>query len=326
MKRLFLPCLLLLAMLAGTAASAAAQLPGPLVETDWLAANKDAVVILDVRADVKSFTAKPFFRVDKKTGKKQLLRVGGHIDGARLINYKKVRSTRMIDGKKVTRMVPEKDAFAALLQAAGVNDDSVVVIATKGVSSSDMTIATRMYWQMKYFGHDNLAILNGGLAQWLEEGRAVTSDAPVPAKGNWTPKAERAELLAQSDEVAKAAQGAGVQLVDNRPLDQYLGLIKRSYVYDKGHIPTAKVLPTSVITRAEGAVKFLSPDDLRTVLGAMRIQPDQPSIAYCNSGHLASGGWFVMHELLGNKNVKLYDGSMHQWTLEKRPTTSMTIE
>lgn len=305
----------------------AMQVPGPLVETDWLAANADKVVILDVRADVKSYAAKPVFVVDKKTGKKVLARFGGHIPGARLVDYKKIRATRMIDGNKVTRMIPDKGQFAALLQAAGVNSDSPVVIVTKGLSDGDMTIATRMYWQMKYYGHDNLAILNGGTYQWLLDGRKINDNAPTLTKGNWTAAAERNELLASSDEVAAASKGGNVVLVDNRPLNQYLGIYrKKSYVFADGHVPSAKFLPTSVLTSSDGAAKFLPAPELQKVFDALKVKGGGPAITYCNSGHLASGGWFVMSEILGNKSVKLYDGSMHQWTMEKRPTATMKME
>jgi thiosulfate/3-mercaptopyruvate sulfurtransferase len=72
--------------------------------------------------------------------------------------------------------------------------------------------------------------------------------------------------------------------------------------------------------------RFPSVEELSKLYQAMHLQDAAPSIAYCNSGHLASGGWFIQHELLGNKNVKLYDGSMHEWTLEKRPVKAMVME
>ncbi len=317
---------LLCSLVVGTSASAA-TLPGPLVETDWLAQNSDKVVILAVRGDIKSFTQEPAYKVDKKSGKKKLSRIAGHIPGARLVNYKKIRTTRTIDGRKVTRVVPDKASFQALVRAAGVNTDSAVVIVTKGLSDLDMTIATRMYWQMKYFGHDDVAILNGGLHQWLADGRKVSSSAPSPATGNWVAKAEREDLIATSDEVAAASSDGSVELHDNRPIHQYLGVFrKKSYVFADGHVPTAKFVPTKLFTTSGGPAKFLPADQLRKVMGAMNVSTDKPAITYCNSGHLASGGWFVMREILGNKNVQLYDGSMHQWTLEKRPTASMKME
>ena len=91
------------------------------------------------------------------------------------------RASRPFKGKRLIGMLPDKTAFAALIQAAGVNKDSTVVIVTKGLSAGDMTMATRIYWQMKYYGHDAVAILNGGLAQWLTDGREVATGASRPA-------------------------------------------------------------------------------------------------------------------------------------------------
>lgn len=312
--------------LLGTTFAHAVDLPGPLVETDWLAKNSKDVVILDIRADVKSFTKKPVFVKDKKSGKQFLVGVGGHIPGAVLVNYKKIRAKRKIDGNEVDKLIPEKAVFEKLMQQAGLNQDGVVVITSKGESNGDMTMATRLYWQLKYFGHDNLAILNGGIAQWILDGHQVASGPGKTAAGNWQAGAGRSEILATSDDVARAVKDGKVQLVDNRPLSQYLGTTKRSYVYAKGHIPGAKLYPNELMNQAGMPAKFLPNDDLRKLHTELGVKADQGAITYCNSGHLASGGWFIMSELLGNKDVKLYDGSMHQWTLEKHPVRAMKME
>jgi thiosulfate/3-mercaptopyruvate sulfurtransferase len=305
---------------------ATSPLPGPLVETDWLAANLDKVVVVDVRKDVASFTKPAKMTKDKKSGKLKIVAVGGHIPGAHLVNYKKVRADRQIDGRKVTRMLPEQADFEKLMREAGVNNDSAVVIVSKGLSNSDMTMATRLYWQMKYYGHDNMAILNGGMAQWLLDGRQTDVSKAVPGKGNWAVSAKRDEILANSDDVAGALGKKEIQLVDYRPISLYLGTSKKSYVYDKGHIPGAKTFPNELITVGSAPARFPAVEELGKLYQAMNLEKEAPSIAYCNSGHLASGGWFIQHELLGNKNVKLYDGSMHEWTLEKRPVKAMEIE
>ncbi|MGD8785493.1 MAG: sulfurtransferase [Thioalkalispiraceae bacterium] len=304
-------------------AHASTTIPGPVVETDWLAQNQDKVVILDVRKDVKSFTKQPLYYKDKKTGKQKLGRVGGHIPGAQLVNYKKVRATKMIEGKKVTRMVPTPEDFQALMQRVGLNQNDPVVIVTKGESNGDMTMATRFYWSLKYFGHTNLAILNGGMAQWILDKREVSVDASKPKKGNWTAKAPDNKIFASSEEVAAAVKAKDRQLVDTRPVSLYLGTwYKKSYVYDSGHIPGAKNYPNELITDPGLPARFISDKDTKALMSRLGIDPDAKSITYCNSGHLASGSWFLMSEILGNKDVKLYDGSMHQWTLEKRPTES----
>jgi len=304
----------------------AASLPGPLVDTDWLAKNKSDVVILDVRKDVKSFTAKPIWRKDKKTGKKILAKVAGHIPGASLVNYKYVRDKITIGGKSVTRMVPPTFAFEKLMQEAGVNNNSAIVIVSKGAGNGDMTMATRVYWQLKYFGHDNMAILNGGMGQWLVDGRKVVSNKAVAKKGNWKSTATRKEILATSEDVAAAVK-AKSQLMDTRAISLYLGTWhKKSYVYAKGHIPGAKSFPNELLTNPTAPAKFVATKQLKSMMEQMGFDTKAKTITYCNSGHLATGTWFVLSELLGNKQSKMYDGSMHQWTLEKRPTVSMKME
>lgn len=305
--------------------AAAGALPGPLVETDWLAKNQGNVVILDIRKDVKSFTKKPKFVKDKKSGKLKLKKVAGHIPGSTLVSYKKLRSKKKVDGRTVQKMLVSKAKFEKVMQEAGINKDSAVVIVYKGEGNGDLTMATRFYWQMKYYGHDNMAILNGGMAQWIIDKRKVSSKATKPTKGNWLATAERNEILATSKDVEAAVKEKG-QLVDTRAISLYLGTWrKKSYVYNNGHIPGAKPYPNELLSSKMPA-KFLKVSDSKSLFNQMGIETDKKSITYCNSGHLATGSWFVLSELMGNKNVKMYDGSMHQWTLEDRDVVKMKME
>lgn len=306
-------------------AAQAINVPGPLVDASWLQKYSKQVVILDVREDVKSFTGKPMLIKDKKSGKLVVMSVGAHIPDANLVDYKTIRVDRVVGGKKVEKLVPEKAAFEKLMQDAGINKDSAVIIVSEGMNDGDLTMATRLYWQLKYFGQDNMAILNGGMAQWLSDRRPISNEDTKPAKGDWVATAERNELLATTEDVNNGLKSA-VQLVDNRPLSQYMGVVKKSYVYESGHIPGAKSYPTELMTDHNTPAKFLPVQELRELAKGMGIDTGAQSITYCNSGHLASGGWFIMHELMGNKNVKLYDGSMNEWTLNKGKTTSMKME
>lgn len=306
-------------------AIAATTLPSPLVETEWLSKNMGGVTILDVRQDLKSFTSRPIFKKDKKTKKPKLSKVGGHIPGALLVNYKKLRVTRYINGKKVTRIVPIKSDFENFMQSVGLNNNDIVVIVSKGESNSDVTMASRLYWQLKYFGHKQIAILNGGMAQWIMDKRKINKKSAKVKKGNWVATTENASILATSKDVSNAVKEKS-QLVDTRTMSLYLGTWNKSYVYGKGHIPGAKVYPNELMTTSKMPVKFIAKKDTGSLFKAMNINTGSKTITYCNSGHLASGTWFLMHEVLGNKKVKLYDGSMHQWTLEKNPTTSMKME
>ena len=303
----------------------ALEITQPLVDTGWLAKNKNSIVILDIRKDVKSFASKPVFKKDKKSGKSKLIKVAGHIPGSVLVDYKKIRGAKTINGRKVIKMILGKKAFEKLMQVSGVNKNSAVVIVSRGMDNGDMTMATRLYWTMKYYGHDNMAILNGGVAQWLKDKHKVTNKAVKIKKGNWLATAERNKILATSEEVATAIKDKA-QLVDTRMISLYLGTWrKKSYVFANGHIPGAKSYPNELLTSTMPA-KFISNADSKAMFLQLGINPDEKAITYCNSGHLATGSWFVLSELMGNKNVKLYDGSMHQWTLEKRDVVKLKME
>ena len=323
MKKIMLGLL----VFAVSSAAQAVQVPGPLVDTAWLAKNQKNVLILDVRENPKTFTSKPIIKVDKKTRKMTIVNVGGHIPGAVLVNYKKIRANKKVDGVELQKMLPGKAAMESIMQSLGANQDSAIVIVSRGMNNLDMTGATRMYWQLKYYGQDNMGILDGGVAQWLMDGHKVSVSPTSVKKGNWKATAERNDLLATSEDVAKAVKDGSVQLVDNRPISQYLGVVyKKSYVYAPGHIPTAKSFPNELFTAPSAPAKFNSKAKLTSLSEAMGIDPNKTSINYCNSGHLATGGWFYLHEVMGNKNVKMYDGSMHEWTKEKRPVVTMKME
>lgn len=324
MKNILLSVVVLISLACSTHLYAK-TVPSPLVDTNWLKLNIDNVVILDIRKDTKSFKKTPVFKKNKKTGKQKLVRVGGHISGSRLVNYKKVRGKQLIKGKKVSKMLPGKQAFEKLMQNAGVNKNDTVIIVTKGESSSDITIATRFYWQMKYYGHNNMAILDGGVAAWITKGLPLKFKMKKVKKGNWVSLTENKKILATSEDVIDALKN-NTQIIDARSISLYLGTWKKSYVYEKGHIPGAKFYPTEILTAPKAPAKFLSTKALKALNKTMGINTQAPSITYCNSGHLATGSWFVMSELMGNKNVRMYDGSMHQWTLEERPVSSMIME
>ena len=302
------------------AASALAQaLPGPVVNTAWLAANLDKVQVLDLRGSAKSFTTDPEF--DEVKGKKVVDEVGGHIAGSRLMEFKTIRVEREINGNKVKYMVPERAVFEKMVQDAGIDGDKPIVIVPVGLSLSDVNDGMRLYWQFKLYGEDKVAMLDGGMAAWLQEGRPYVKDALVAKVGNWKSAADRtAQLFADSTDVAAIVEKKSAQLIDGRELPQFHGLMKRDYVYAYGHIDTAKPLSPDTTYKKDGsAIKLLSANTYRGVLRAQGIDPAAPSVVYCNSGAQSSLPWFILSEVLGNKSAKQFDGSLHQWTLEKRP-------
>lgn len=326
MMRTWLGLLFLSLSLWLNQALADAGLPGPLVDTGWLAEHVGQVKVLDVRKDVQSFSRTPLYRQDKKTGRKRLVRLGGHVPGAVLVDYGKIRANRVVNGLKLKGMLPEKKDFEKLMQAVGVDGDSAIVIVSKGEGSGDVTMATRLYWQLKYYGHDNMAILDGGLKQWLLDGHPVEVAARRTTPGNWRATAERRAILATSQDVARAVEKKDAVLVDNRPISLYLGTWRKSYVHAKGHIPGARPFPNELMTTVGSGARFLPAAELAQLARTLGIDHQGKVITYCNSGHLASGGWFILSELLGNGQASLYDGSMNQWTLEKRPVRRLVME
>ena len=194
----------------------AITLPGPVVSADWLANNLSEVQVIEVRTDLASYLRNPEFDTDKKTGKKFLVEVGGHITNSSLLDFKKVRVDRLGDGKKIKFLIPEKADFEKLVQSLGINSDKPIVLVPIGQDMSDIDEALRTYWSFKVYGEDRVAVLDGGSAGWLSEGREYTTTNAQKVAGNWSAKAFRQELIASSDEVAAASKGGKQQLLDAR--------------------------------------------------------------------------------------------------------------
>lgn len=278
----------------------ASVLPGPLVTPEWLAANRSAVTILEIREDPNEYVA-------------------SHIPGARLVPAAKIRQTRYIDGRNIPAMLPDRGAIEALMRSIGVMAKTPLVIVAAGRSVEEFDGAARLYWTLKYYGADELAILDGGHARWVAEARSTDSGMPDLSSGDWTAGEPRPSLLADTQTVMAAA-ASRVQLVDARPLAFFHGLAKRPVVAAYGHIPGSKVFPTELRAKPEGnGQSYLSAEDYRAILQSLQIALDRPTITYCNTGHMAAGAWFILSELLGVAQVSLYDGSMAEWADGSRP-------
>jgi thiosulfate/3-mercaptopyruvate sulfurtransferase len=330
------PFIIGVALLLAASAAQASPLPGPLVETDWLANNLSNVVILDVRADQESFIKKQrggIAGIQACGGGGSgggASNVSGHIPGAAFVPWEQMRADRQEGDTKILGELPKASVFQRWMTRSGVGQDSAVVIAGLGERPSDVVQATRVYWTLRYFGHDNVAVLNGGTAKWAAEDREMEFGRSRAKKGNFKAGPGRPELLASTADVQEAAAGA-VQLVDVRAQDVYLGLTyHREFVqpHAKGHIPGAKSFPFTLLIDTMGpSATFYTAEQLRELSGIFGVDPSKPTIVYCETGGQASVTWFAFHELLGNKNVRIYDGSMNEWSSDKsRPVVSMQFE
>lgn len=302
------------------------DLPGPVVSTEWLANHQGDVQVVEVRSNFSSFAKQPIFETDKKTGKKTLVDVGGHIQDAKLVDFKNIRAESQIGEKKVKNVRPVGNDFQALMQSVGVVEGKPIVLVAEGQNISDIDEALRLYWTLKVYGEKQIAVLDGGATAWLAEGRAVSNAPAATTKGNWTAKGENLQLIATSDEVAQAIQNKSLQLLDARPINQFYGVVKSPVVLAYGRLEGAKDFAPELLTRgANGAMYFHSPKVYQSLFKASGIDVAAPTISYCNTGHLASGAWFAMSEIAGNKSTKLYDGSLSRWTAEKRPMVNAAM-
>lgn len=283
-----------LVLLSSAIAASHAQ---PLVTTDWLESNltKGGLAVIDVRSGIDGSTPVTF--------------EAGHVPGAVYSDYLKAGWRAKVDG--VPGMLPPKQQLEQLIGSLGIDNDAHVVIVTAGKSALDYGSATRVYWTFKVLGHDAVSILDGGHSAWAGEGRPLESgkSSPTPARfaANFRP-----ELLATRTDVAAAARpDSGVALIDNRPPTQFSGKTKMKAVQRAGRIPEALNIPQGLF-REGGSGRFAGSAKLAELWDVAGVGNDEPEIAYCNTGHWASLGWFASSELLG-KDSKLYDGSMIEW-------------
>ena len=288
-------------LVTGLALPAAAEIPEvtPLVSTGWLQDNLDnpQLVILDTRSPIS------------KSGKDDYLK--GHIPGAIWSEYPGYWRTER-DG--VEGVLPSVAKMEAVLSELGVSDQKAVVIVPHGKSSLEFGAAARIYWTFKYLGHENVAILDGGHTAWAAEHRPLETGNVVPQGDLFVAEPDEA-LLVSTDEVAEDLGGAAV-LLDARPAKQFLGEEKHKAATRFGHLPGAVNFDQDKFYDNK-TNRLKSPAELASLEPTEVRDSDAPVISYCNTGHWAATNWFVLSELLGRKNVTVYDASMVGWSRQK---------
>jgi len=313
----------------------AGQLPGPLVDVDWLDKNLDNVTLLDVRANVNSFSKRskggsPVNPCGAGIKGKEVEPVAGHIPGAVLVRWSLLTTQRAVAGHKTDGWLPARADFERLMQKSGVNKNNPIVITYKGEKAIETAMAARLYYTLKYYGHDEVAILNGGTSAWMQSNRSVKFGRSKSQRGNFSARPGRVEMVATLTHVKMISESGSGQLLDVREPAGYLGVARAIASVDPqwyGHIPGAKNVPMTVLSNDVGpAAVLFDKDTLLQTLTLMGTNPGTPTTVYCNSGIMASVGWFVMSELFGNSDVRLYDGSMQEWTLEKMPVTALEYD
>jgi thiosulfate/3-mercaptopyruvate sulfurtransferase len=212
----------------------------------------------------------------------------------------------------VNGMLPSADKMEVLIGNLGVDQDVHVVVVTAGESSADLASATRVYWTLKVLGHDVVSILDGGYALWRREARLVEQGWNEPGV-RFFEVTHRPDLVASlSDVEAALAEGSRVALVDNRGEREFEGAARHPWVARAGALPRARSLSHERLFEAESG-RFIDAARLAWLWQGV-AGTSEAAITYCNTGHLGSFGWFVASELLGRQGVRLYDGSMVEWS------------
>ena len=252
-----------------------------LVSTEWLAARTgDEVVVLDASKhlpDAGRDAAAEF--------------AAGHIPGARFLDLPTLHDPNA----PVVNTLPTPDQVAERMAMLGIQQDDAIVLYDDSMIRS----AARAWFILREHGFGDVAILDGGLAKWREEGRAVEAGPPIQARGLPAdlPDAER---TVSKETLLETIKRDSVQIVDARDAERF----------DAGHHPGAANVWFRDLFEADGTYK--SPDALRALFAERGIDGARPVITTCNSGMTASVLFFAMH-LAGLEDIRLYDGSWQEW-------------
>jgi thiosulfate/3-mercaptopyruvate sulfurtransferase len=229
-----------------------------------------------------------------------------HIPGAIGFDWKK----DLQDQVKRDFLGPRE--FGELMGSRGISNDHQVVL----YGDRNNWFAAYTYWYFKYYGHDNVRLVNGPREKWISEGRPTTADTPSYESQSFSASDGDAAIRAKRDEVL-AALDAGTKLVDVRSPQEFSGELIAMAGYEQegaqrsGHIPGAASVPWAQAVQEDGT--FKSADELRELYGGKGVVDGEPIIAYCRIGERSAHTWFVLHELLGQEDVKNYDGSWTEW-------------
>jgi thiosulfate/3-mercaptopyruvate sulfurtransferase len=275
------------------------DMPGNLVGTEWLAAQLgapdlrvlDATVFLHMNPEGQGYTP--------ESGRARF--DAAHVPGAQFVDLIDAFSDPATD---VRFMMPPAARFCELAGALGVGDDTRVVV----YSSGSPMWATRLWWMFRSVGFDRCAVLDGGFAKWVKEGRATSSEPSVPVPARLTPR-PRPALWAGKEDVLRAMGDPAVCTINALSPAVYTG--ERNTYGRAGHIPgSVNVFYDTLLNPEDGT--FLPPDRLRPLFDAVGAFERPRVICYCGGGISATMDALALLQA-GHRDIAVYDGSMWEW-------------
>ena len=264
--------------------------PESLVSTQWVAEHggDPGVRLVEVDVDTSAYEQ-------------------GHIAGAVTWNWQSQLQ------HNVVRDIVSRDEMEALLSRSGIAPDTAIIL----YGDNNNWFAAWAFWQLRYYGHRDVRLMNGGRVLWLAENRPLVTEVPQYPATQYRISAENTELRARRDYVLEAVDSGSHALVDVRSPDEFSGALNappnmpQEGSQRNGHIPGAANIPWGQAVREDGA--FKSADELAELYGSRGIDGSRETIAYCRIGERSSHTWFVLSQLLGYENVRNYDGSWTEW-------------
>lgn len=273
-----------------------------LVEPEWLAAHLEdpAVRIVDMRGAVRTETDSTGYQQAQYLGRRADFEAG-HIPGAVYLDW----TLDIVDpNDPVPAQAATAEQLARVLGERGIGSQHQVIAYD---DHSAGQFATRLWWLLRLYGHENCRVLNGGWTRWVAEGRPLSTETPAYAPAVFTPH-PRPEWRRTAEEVLAHVGDPQVTLLDARDEGQYSGRVRRGV--RGGRIPGAVSIPRERLVRDDHT--FAEPDELRAAVESAGVTPDREVVAYCNGGVAATSVLFAL-SMLGYPRLANYDGSWNEW-------------
>ena len=264
--------------------------PESLASTQWVAehGNDSNVRLIEVDVDTEAYGQ-------------------GHIAGAVGWSWQSQLQ------QTVRRDIINKDDMERLLGSSGIDNDTTIIL----YGDNNNWFAAWAFWQIKYYGHGDVRLMNGGRVKWVAEDRPLTTDVPNHGAKTYRASDGNESIRAYRDQVLAGVNAGNISLVDVRAPAEYSGeLLAPANLPQEGsqrggHIPGAANIPWGQAVQEDGT--FKSADDLQALYGGRGIDGGRETIAYCRIGERCSHTWYVLTQLLGFGNVRNYDGSWTEW-------------